>query len=78
MPHRESYGRVFTEAILARVPRLILKGRTIDGYLPDGELTLAADPADTCSIKDAHAIAARQTEIVPKHAVNQANEPLTA
>ena len=48
--HRESFGMVFSEALLAGVPCLIPRGRAIDGYLPEGEVTLSADPRDTAGI----------------------------
>ena len=44
--HRESFGMVFSEALLAGVPCLIPKGQAIDGYLPDGEVTLAVRSKD--------------------------------
>jgi glycosyltransferase involved in cell wall biosynthesis len=44
--HRESYGMVFAEALLAGAPCLIPRGRAIDGYFPHGSVLLAADPED--------------------------------
>lgn len=48
--HRESFGMVFSEALLAGVPCLIPSGQAIDGYLPDGKVTLAVHPKDTNGI----------------------------
>lgn len=48
--HRESFGMVFAEALLAGTPCLIPIGRAIDGYLPAGEVTLSAMPTDTNGI----------------------------
>ena len=48
--HRESFGMVFSEALLAGVPCLIPSRQAIDGYLPDGEVTLAVQPRDTDGI----------------------------
>lgn len=48
--HRESYGMVFAEALLAGTPCLIPHGRAIDGYFEDGSVVIAADPKDTPGI----------------------------
>jgi glycosyltransferase involved in cell wall biosynthesis len=48
--HRESYGMVFAEALLAGLPCLIPRGRAIDGYFPEGSVVLAADPEDEAEI----------------------------
>jgi glycosyltransferase involved in cell wall biosynthesis len=48
--HRESFGMVFAEALLAGTPCLIPRGRAIAGYLPEGGVLLAADPADPGAI----------------------------
>lgn len=48
--HRESYGMVFAEALLAGAPCLIPRGRAIDGYFEDGSVVLAADPGDEAGI----------------------------
>ena len=48
--HRESYGMVFAEALLAGAPCLIPRGRAIDGYFADGSVVLAADPEDEAGI----------------------------
>lgn len=48
--HRESFGMVFAESLLAGTPCLIPKGRGIDGYLPEGNVTLSANPNDTAAI----------------------------
>lgn len=40
--HRESFGMVFAESLLAGTPCLIPRGWGIDGYLPEGEGVLAA------------------------------------
>ena len=42
--HRESFGMVFSEALLAGAPCLIPRGRAIDGFLEDGGVVIAADP----------------------------------
>lgn len=44
--HRESFGMVYAEALLAGTPCLYSKGRAIDGLFPDGTVTLGVDPAD--------------------------------
>ncbi len=44
--HRESYGMVFAEALLAGCPCLIPRGRAIDGYFPDGSVVVTADPGN--------------------------------
>jgi glycosyltransferase involved in cell wall biosynthesis len=43
--HRESYGMVFAEALMAGCPCLIPRGRAIAGYLEEESVLLAADPA---------------------------------
>lgn len=48
--HRESFGMVFSEALLAGTPCLFPKDRAIDGYLPDGEVTLSASPRNTADM----------------------------
>ena len=48
--HRESYGMVFAEALLAGAPCLIPRGRAIDGYFPEGSVVLAANPEDEAEI----------------------------
>lgn len=48
--HRESYGMVFAEALMAGAPCLIPRDRGIDGYFEDGVVTIAADPADPADI----------------------------
>ncbi|MEL7152819.1 MAG: glycosyltransferase, partial [Pseudomonadota bacterium] len=48
--HRESFGMVFAEALLSGVPCLIPKGRAIDGYFPEGSITLSANPSNKNSI----------------------------
>lgn len=42
--HRESYGMVFAEALLAGAPCLFPRGRAIDGYFDEGSVVLGADP----------------------------------
>lgn len=42
--HRETYGMVFAEALLAGAPCLFPRGRAIDGYFPEGTVVLGADP----------------------------------
>jgi len=48
--HRESYGMVFAEALMAGAPCLIPVERGIHGYFEDGGVVLAADPNDAASI----------------------------
>lgn len=48
--HRESYGMVFAEALLAGAPCLIPHARGIDGYLAEGSAVLSADPTSTAEI----------------------------
>ena len=48
--HRESYGMVFAEALLAGAPCLIPRGRAIDGYFAEGSVVLTADPQDEAEI----------------------------
>ena len=48
--HRESFGMVFAEALLAGTPCLIPRGQAIDGYFEDGGFVLAADAGDVSSI----------------------------
>lgn len=48
--HRESYGMVFAEALLAGAPCLIPRGRAIDGYFTEGSVVVAADPGDEAEI----------------------------
>ena len=50
--HRESFGMVFSEALLAGAPCLIPAGRAIDGYLPEGDVTISAPPQNTQAIAD--------------------------
>ena len=49
--HRESYGMVFAEALMAGAPCLIPFERGIHGYFDDGSVVLAADPGDAGSIQ---------------------------
>jgi glycosyltransferase involved in cell wall biosynthesis len=51
-PHRESFGMVFVEALLAGCPCLIPQGWGIDGYLEDGEAVLAVPSRDVTEIAD--------------------------
>lgn len=48
--HRESFGMVYAEALLAGTPCLHSKGRAIDGLFPDGTVTLGVDPADASAM----------------------------
>lgn len=50
LSHRESFGMVFSEALLAGCPCLFPRGRAIDGYLEEGGVVLAADPNDVAEI----------------------------
>jgi len=43
---RESYGMALAEALMAGCPVLHTRGTAIDGYLPEGEVSLALDPGD--------------------------------
>lgn len=49
---RESFGMVFVEALLAGAPCLIPRGWGIDGYLPEEEATLAAEPSSVDAVAD--------------------------
>ena len=51
-PHRESFGMVFVEALLAGCPCLIPQRWGIDGYLEDGEAVLAVPSRDVNAIAD--------------------------
>lgn len=51
--HRESFGMVYAEALLAGTPCLYPRGRAIDGYFREGEFVLAADPTDEGEIAKA-------------------------
>ncbi len=44
---RESFGMVYSEALLAGLPILYSKGRAIDGYFEEGDFSLTADPLDS-------------------------------
>lgn len=51
--HRETFGMVFAEALLAGTPCLYPRGRAIAGYFPEGgpeSVVLAADPRDEAAI----------------------------
>lgn len=50
--HRESFGMVFSEALLAGCPCLTPRGRAIDGYFEEGSVILAAEPSDTSEIAE--------------------------
>jgi glycosyltransferase involved in cell wall biosynthesis len=50
--HRESFGMVFAEALLAGAPCLIPRGRAIDGWFEEGGVVLAADPKDEGEIAE--------------------------
>lgn len=47
---RESFGMVFSEALLAGAPCLVPQGWGIDGWFEEGAVTVAADPADEAAI----------------------------
>lgn len=51
--HRESFGMVFSEALLAGCPCLIPRGWGIDGYLEDGSAVLAVPSGDVAAISEA-------------------------
>ena len=48
--HRESFGMVFAEALLAGTPCLYPRGRAIEGYLPEGGVVLGANPRNRSEI----------------------------
>lgn len=48
--HRESFGMVFAEALLAGAPCLIPAGAAIDGYFPDSPAVRAVPSRDTDAI----------------------------
>jgi glycosyltransferase involved in cell wall biosynthesis len=51
--HRETFGMVFAEALMAGTPCLYPRGRAIAGYLPDGgpeSVVLSAEPRDEAGI----------------------------
>ena len=48
--HRETFGMVFAEALLAGTPCLYPRGRAIEGYFPEGGVVLAAEPRDEAGI----------------------------
>lgn len=50
--HRESFGMVFSEALLAGCPCLISRGWGIDGYCADEEIVLAVDSRDVREIAE--------------------------
>jgi glycosyltransferase involved in cell wall biosynthesis len=48
--HRETFGMVFAEALLAGTPCLYPRWRAIHGYFAEGGVVLAADPRDEAEI----------------------------
>lgn len=48
--HRESFGMVFAEALMAGAPCLIPRGQGIDGYFEDGSVVLSAPSRDPAAI----------------------------
>ncbi len=48
---RESFGMVFSEALLAGAPCLIPKGWGIDGWFEEGSVVVSADPMDDAAIE---------------------------
>lgn len=60
--HRESYGMVFAEALFAGAPCLIPRGWGIDGYLPEGEVTIAAASDDVAGMAAALVRLAREEQ----------------
>lgn len=48
--HRESYGMVFAEALLAGAPCLIPRGQAIDGYFEEDSVVLSAASGDEAEI----------------------------
>jgi len=59
---RESYGMVFAEALLAGCPILHSKGNGFDGYLPEGEVSLAVAHNDSRAIAEGLVRLARDEE----------------
>ena len=53
LSHRESFGMVYSEALLAGTPCLHSTGRAIDGLFPEGNITLSVDPSDTSAMAQA-------------------------
>ncbi|MEO0819555.1 MAG: glycosyltransferase family 4 protein [Pseudomonadota bacterium] len=51
--HRESFGLVFVEALLAGCPIVHTAGMGFDGYLEDGEVSLRVPSRDTGAIAEA-------------------------
>ncbi|QIE55567.1 glycosyltransferase family 4 protein [Pikeienuella piscinae] len=49
---RESFGMVFSEALLAGAPCLIPRGWGVDGYFDEGSVVISADPNDETEIAD--------------------------
>lgn len=50
--HRETYGMVYAEALLAGAPCLFSRDRAIEGYFEEGGVVLSADPRDVAGIAD--------------------------
>jgi glycosyltransferase involved in cell wall biosynthesis len=50
---RESFGMISTEALFAGTPCLISQGWGIDGYLPDGHVTVSVPAEDPTAITEA-------------------------
>ncbi len=59
---RESFGMVFTEALLAGTPCLIPKDRAIYGYFDEGSVVLSADPGSPQEIAKALVRLVREQE----------------
>ncbi|MGJ3628610.1 glycosyltransferase [Sphingomonas sp. MMS24-JH45] len=51
--HRETFGTVFSEALLAGCPIVYPEGRAVAGYLDDCPFALAVPPRDHAAIGDA-------------------------
>ncbi|WP_299882949.1 glycosyltransferase [uncultured Sulfitobacter sp.] len=51
--HRESFGMVYAEALLAGTPCLHSKGRAIDGLFAEGTVTLGVDPSNPGAMAEA-------------------------
>ena len=61
--HRETFGMVFAEALMAGTPCLYPRGRAIEGYFPAGgpdSVVLAAEPRDEAGIAAALARLVRE------------------
>lgn len=74
--HRESFGMVYSEALLAGAPCLFPRGRAIDGYFREGEFVLAASPTEDAEIAEALIRLVREQDAFKArlHAAGEAGE----